>query len=52
MRMIQLAALSMAALAAFGGTTAMANIFHPGKHRVCRIERHHHHNERICYWRR
>jgi hypothetical protein len=50
--MIQFAALSLAAVAALGSTTAMANVFHPGKHKVCHVERHHHHNVRICHWRR
>jgi hypothetical protein len=50
MRLFNLTVLSIAMIATLGASAAMAAPNHHGKHRVCHVERQHHHNVRVCRW--
>lgn len=54
MKMFKVAALSAAAFATLGASAAMAypggRYHHPRPHKICKIERHHHHAVKVCRW--
>ncbi len=50
MRMLKIAALSVATAAAVISTAAPADARPRPKHQVCHVERHHGHATRVCHW--